>query len=73
MLHQRLQLFGPVVFGRCSIRIFIAHPFFSSQINRMNSISVERERRKKEGLPVPTTISQDAAAGDFKLPFTNVK
>ena len=42
------------------------------QIARVNAVNLERERRLKAGLPVPTSLSEDAKSGELKLPFTKI-
>lgn len=43
------------------------------QINRLNALSAERNRKLKEGEQVPTTLHEDQKAGNLHLPFTNIK
>ncbi len=37
---------------------------------RATKVSVEYERKLAANEPLPTTIAEDAANGDFKFPFT---
>mmetsp|Transcript_4576 Transcript_4576/g.15003 ORF Transcript_4576/g.15003 Transcript_4576/m.15003 type:complete len:93 (-) Transcript_4576:372-650(-) len=43
------------------------------EINRLNALSAERNRKLKEGEQVPTTLHEDQKAGNLHLPFTNIK
>mmetsp|Transcript_7129 Transcript_7129/g.23605 ORF Transcript_7129/g.23605 Transcript_7129/m.23605 type:complete len:99 (-) Transcript_7129:240-536(-) len=43
------------------------------EITRLNALSDERARKIKAGEPVPSTLTEDAKSGTFRLPFTNVK
>ena len=48
-------------------------PFPLQQIARVNAVNLERERKIKAGLPVPTSLTEDAKSGELKLPFTKVQ
>uniref|UniRef100_A0A7S0J7U5 NADH dehydrogenase [ubiquinone] iron-sulfur protein 5 n=1 Tax=Calcidiscus leptoporus TaxID=127549 RepID=A0A7S0J7U5_9EUKA len=45
----------------------------NKEIKRVNAINLERERKIKEGLPVPTSLTEDAKSGELKLPFTKAQ
>lgn len=70
LAHQRAKgSRGSHVTGACASEL----PKCVPQITRLNALSDERARKIKAGEPVPSTLTEDAKSGTFRLPFTNVK
>ena len=44
-----------------------------AQIIRLNTMDAELSRKKAAGEKIPTLLAEDAAKGEFKLPYTNIK